>query len=157
VRDEVSVLGHNDFHPLNVLVDDDPTNPEPMMVIDWTDAEVGDRHFDAARTIALFWVVSLAADAAHERLLLRLLRGHLARTYRRAYERGFPLDEQRLRYWQAAHLFRGVMQVLDLHDTSADGASKTAAAAAVPEHLAVALHDRFLHFANAFERGLSDP
>jgi aminoglycoside phosphotransferase (APT) family kinase protein len=46
VRDEEPAICHNDFHPLNLLVEGDGR----LIVIDWTDAALGDRHNDVART-----------------------------------------------------------------------------------------------------------
>ncbi len=47
------VICHGDFHPLNVLVDTE-ADTERVAVIDWTDAGIGDRHGDIARTAWLF-------------------------------------------------------------------------------------------------------
>jgi aminoglycoside phosphotransferase (APT) family kinase protein len=115
VRDEAPVLCHGDFHPLNVLSRHDESGWHHV-VIDWTDTVVGDRHFDVARTLALFCVASIVAGSAVERVALRAAGPWLARTYRRAYERSVPLDNKRLAYWTAAHLLRGWWQIVQLHD-----------------------------------------
>ncbi len=47
LRDAPPVVCHGDFHPMNVLVDGDVAS-----VIDWSDAGIGDRHGDVARTDA---------------------------------------------------------------------------------------------------------
>lgn len=49
VAQEVVCLGHNDFHPLNVLVDGDSAT-----VVDWANVDVGDPHHDVARTLVAF-------------------------------------------------------------------------------------------------------
>jgi aminoglycoside phosphotransferase (APT) family kinase protein len=115
VRDEEPVVCHGDFHPLNVL-SDHRNGTWHHVVIDWTDAVVGDRHFDVARTLALFGVASIAASSTAERVALRVASPHLVRIYRRAYERAHPLDPDRLRYWSAAHLLRGWAQITHLHE-----------------------------------------
>jgi hypothetical protein len=47
-----------------------------------------------------------------ESFLLRALRPYILRTYVRAYARELPLDDDRLRYWQALHAVQGIVQVL---------------------------------------------
>lgn len=112
VIDEEASLCHDDFHPLNILVADDgaPT------VLDWSDAAVGDRHSDVARTLAIFHIAWIAAESRLERLVLRLGRGFLAACYLRPYKRQLPVDPVRLRYWQALHAFQGWRLVVDLQD-----------------------------------------
>jgi aminoglycoside phosphotransferase (APT) family kinase protein len=115
VRAEERVVCHGDFHPLNVLSRRDGSAWRHV-VIDWTDATVGDRHFDVARTLALFRVASIAAGSRAERVALRLAGPGLVRTYRRAYERSYPLDDRRLAYWTAAHYLYGWWQIRQLHE-----------------------------------------
>jgi aminoglycoside phosphotransferase (APT) family kinase protein len=90
-----------------VLVDGDR-----LTIIDWTDAGLGDRHGDVARTLLLFDLAAVGADKRSERALLRVLAPWLRRRYRRAYERHLPLDPARLRLWEPAHylqLWAGVV------------------------------------------------
>jgi len=93
-----AVACHGDFHPLNVLVDGDR-----MTIIDWTDAGLGDRNGDVARTLLLFDLAAAGADKRSERALLRVLAPWLRRRYRKAYARHLPLDDDRLRLWEPAH------------------------------------------------------
>ena len=76
---------HGDFHPLNVMVDG-----EQATVIDWTDAGLGDRHGDVARTCLLFHVAAIAATTRVEKTVLKASHGWLAGRYRGAYERAAP-------------------------------------------------------------------
>jgi aminoglycoside phosphotransferase (APT) family kinase protein len=119
VRVEQRVVCHGDFHPLNVLSRRDGSAWRNV-VIDWTDATVGDRHFDVARTLALFRVASIAAGSRAERVGLRV--GGPARgwPYRRADERSCPLDATRLAYWTAAHYLYGWWQIRQLHEVAFD-------------------------------------
>jgi aminoglycoside phosphotransferase (APT) family kinase protein len=90
---------HYDFHPMNAVVDD----AGAVAVIDWEGAGVGDRHSDLARSLVLFeWAPAIAASRV-ERVVLRAAKPWLVRTYRRAYERHLPVDDDRLRYWMALH------------------------------------------------------
>jgi aminoglycoside phosphotransferase (APT) family kinase protein len=110
VAGETVSLCHNDFHPLNVLVD----RGGSMSVIDWSDAALGDRHHDVARTLTLFWYAAVAARNSIERLLLVGVRGFLARRYAGPYARALPLDERRLRYWRAWQAFHGWLGLAEM-------------------------------------------
>ena len=110
LRDSPPSVCHGDFHPLNVLLDGDRA-----MVIDWTDAGIGDRHGDVARTLVLFDVAAIAASNAAERLALRAAGPRLGNMYRRAYQRALPLDPDRVNLWKPVHLLHGWSQVLSLH------------------------------------------
>ena len=123
---------HGDFHPLNVMVDGDQTT-----VIDWTDAALGDRHGDVARTYLLFHVAAIAATTRVEKTVLKASHGWLAGRYRGAYERVHPLDPERLRHWEALHLLHGWAQVVDAHREGSRAASR------VPLDLATWLRARF--------------
>jgi aminoglycoside phosphotransferase (APT) family kinase protein len=90
---------HGDFHPLNVLVDDDRTS-----VVDWTDAGIGDRHADIARTAWLFRLASVAAPRPSERAVLRSIAPVLARRYLASYRFHRSFDPDRLRLWMPLHL-----------------------------------------------------
>jgi aminoglycoside phosphotransferase (APT) family kinase protein len=90
---------HYDFHPMNALVADDGT----VAVIDWEGCGIGDRHSDLARSLVLFeWAPAIASSRV-ERIVLRAAKPWLIRTYRKAYERRLPVDDDRLRYWMALH------------------------------------------------------
>jgi aminoglycoside phosphotransferase (APT) family kinase protein len=119
VRSEVPVVCHGDFHPLNVLSSRDGSRWRHV-VIDWTDAMLGDHHFDVARTLGLFRVAAIAASSPVERVGLRVGAPGFVRTYRRAYERIRPLDDDRLAYWTAAHFLRGWTQITQLHEGAFD-------------------------------------
>jgi hypothetical protein len=89
-----------------------------MVVIDWSDARLGDRHADVARTLALFWIAKIAATSRLERWLLTAARGRLRSGYLAGYRAEAPLDDARLRYWEALHTASGWAQLLELpYDT----------------------------------------
>ncbi len=98
---EELVLCHGDFHPLNILIDD----AGKARVLDWSDAALGDRHFDVARSQLIFWIAPIVAESTLERVVLRAVRGYLQWHYLRSYRRLHPLDDRRLRYWKALHAF----------------------------------------------------
>ncbi len=93
------VICHGDFHPLNVLVD-----TERVAVIDWTDAGIGDRHGDIARTAWLFRLAAELEPGRARRLMLRALVPGLTRAYLSSYRRLLPVDKDRQRLWMPLHL-----------------------------------------------------
>jgi aminoglycoside phosphotransferase (APT) family kinase protein len=131
------VVCHGDFHPLNVMVD----GGGGASVIDWTDAGLGPREADVARTSLLFHVAAIAADRAVERAALRFAGPRLARRYLSTYRRGAPLDEGRLRLWEVLHGVHGWAQVEMLHAGGFDGAT-SAQAGQIPASVGTFLQDR---------------
>jgi aminoglycoside phosphotransferase (APT) family kinase protein len=144
VRDEEPALVHGDFHPLNVVYAGDGT----PRVIDWSDATVGDRHADVARTTTLVWFAQIAASSTLERLALKAVRGPLRRWYLAGYERARPLDRRRLTFWEAAQALRGTVQLMAVH-AGADGRL----AERLPEGLIAEARAHFRAKAEEYEGG----
>jgi aminoglycoside phosphotransferase (APT) family kinase protein len=138
LRDAPGAVCHGDFHPMNVIV----SGPRAV-AIDWTDAGVGDRHGDVARTLLLFDIAAVAASNAVERLALRAVGPTLGRWYRRSYAAGAPLDEARIALWTPVHLLHGWSQVRGLHagQFTCDGTDDRAAR--VPASFGDELQQRF--------------
>jgi aminoglycoside phosphotransferase (APT) family kinase protein len=113
VRGEDATFCHGDFHPLNIVVDD----AGGSVVVDWSDAALGDRHSDVARTVTLLSFAYIAAQSTVERILLRSVKGLLRSWYFRPYDRLFPVDQRRLLYWEAFQAFYALLQ---LHELDAD-------------------------------------
>ena len=87
------------------------------MVIDWTDAALGDRHGDVARTHLLFhFGAALATSNRAAKALVGASQGWLSKRFLNAYQRVVPLDAERLRKWEAVHLLHGWAQVVEAHD-----------------------------------------
>lgn len=88
---------HLDFHPINLLFQ----GLHGQAVLDWSDADVGDRHAGVAVTLVLIECTQVDGGSLWRKLSSwpgRILLYHL---YRRAYEALLPLDDQRLRYYLA--------------------------------------------------------
>jgi aminoglycoside phosphotransferase (APT) family kinase protein len=100
-------------------------------VIDWTDAGIGPREADVARTALLFHVAKIAASSTVERQALRLAGPWLSKRYLRAYRKGASLDAERMRVWEVLHGVHGWAQVEMLHAGGFDGAS-SAEASSIP-------------------------
>ena len=147
VLPEHPVLIHNDFHPLNVLIDRDRD-----VVIDWTLAAIGDRHADVARTVSLFWFASIAATSTFERVLLKAARGRLRAWYFDRYEHEYPVDGLRLAVWEALAIF-GAME--GLARGPAPGEARTEREQALPPKLFDELNTQFWRKAHAAERALN--
>ena len=92
-----SVL-HLDYHPQNVMIE----GVHVTGITDWSGADVGDRHLDAAMT-----AVILRTSATGQHHLLRdhafgnTLRALCAAAYVTLYHSIFPLDLERFRYCQS--------------------------------------------------------
>ncbi len=88
---------HLDFHPINLLFQ----GLQGRAVLDWSDADVGDRHADVAVTLMLIECTRVDDGSLWRKLSSwpgRILLYHL---YRRAYRTMLPLDDGRLRYYLA--------------------------------------------------------
>ena len=133
------MLCHGDFHPRNVLVDRTGSFTT-YGVVDWTDARLGDPHFDVARSLAIYWLAGVAADSAPVRMALRSLQDRLRRWHRIAYESasGRALDDRTLRWWEAVHLYRGWLQLQEAVEgavTGPDSSTVTGLPDDLPEQL----------------------
>jgi aminoglycoside phosphotransferase (APT) family kinase protein len=134
-----AVVCHGDLHPLNVMVDGTSAS-----VIDWSDAGLGQREGDVARTALLFEVAAIAAGTRVERWVLGAAGPRLSRRHLRAYGRQAPLDRERLRRWEALHALHGWAQIAMLHAGAFDGDSSSSGdEARVPLALADWLRARF--------------
>ena len=124
---------HGDFHPLNVLV-----AGRTATVIDWTDAALGDRHGDVART-ACSSTSGLPAPRRTEPRRPRLggPQGWPSKRYLRTYRRSAPIDPVRIRRWEAVHLLHGWAQILEAHDRGGELADR------VPLDLSTWVRTRF--------------
>jgi aminoglycoside phosphotransferase (APT) family kinase protein len=142
-----TVVCHGDFHPLNVMVDG-----RVASVIDWTDAGMGPREADVARTILIFHIAAIAAGSRLERTALKVAGPRLARRYRRSYERSGALDGDRMGAWEALHALHGWAQVALLHAGSFDGES-SADRGRVPIEVAHYMRGRFEHALDGLSTG----
>ena len=95
IPEELS-LCHNDFHPLNLVLD----RSGRVTVLDWSRAELGDRLHDLARTLVLFSLASGGGRNVVEQLLTRVT-GVIGRRYLTYYRRHLAVDHERLHYWRA--------------------------------------------------------
>ena len=123
------VVCHGDFHPLNVIVEEDG---DGASVIDWTDAVIGPREADVSRTALLFSVAVIAAKSPVERAVLSRVGPRMGRRYLYAYEQHAPLDHDLLNLWEVFHALHGWAQLEMLHAGGFEGESSSAADAVDP-------------------------
>ena len=125
-----AVLCHGGYQPLCVHSpgpDDWDVHGGPgrrLTVANWCAAVVAEREYDVAFTLVAFWSAPFFAPSRAERTAVKMIRNTLANTYRQAYLRRYPLDPERLAFWQAFHALRGVARL----DGAYDGAGSPYAA-----------------------------
>jgi aminoglycoside phosphotransferase (APT) family kinase protein len=90
-------LLHLDFHPVNLVVREDGQ----CVALDWSEADVGDRHADLAMTTLLLDCAPVDGLGLHERLVAPFTRWLLRHRYQVVYRRCAPIDAGRLRYYLA--------------------------------------------------------
>ncbi len=106
LREEAS-LCHNDFHPNNIVVDDEGG----LVVIDWSGAALGDRHHDVAATLVLIRTAPSEPRSLLERAITAAGRTVGVRRYLNRYRKQLPLDAERLRYWEALQAFEWLVRI----------------------------------------------
>ncbi|MQA00519.1 MAG: phosphotransferase [Dehalococcoidia bacterium] len=94
---ERAVVCHGDFHPGNVLVEDGSVTG----VVDWPNIVVAEAAYDVGHTRHLLLAAPTGALPAPVRPLVALLRRVVARRYTSTYLGRAPLDETRVRYFEA--------------------------------------------------------
>jgi aminoglycoside phosphotransferase (APT) family kinase protein len=92
---------HLDYHPLNVMRGPD----DSLTVLDWTEADVGDRHADVATTLMLMRTCR-SQEACGWRWLEPVGRFFLWRRYWRGYKKWVRLDRANLSYYGALAAIR---------------------------------------------------
>jgi aminoglycoside phosphotransferase (APT) family kinase protein len=127
-------LLHLDYHPQNVLVE----GLRVLGVIDWANAAIGDRHFDAATTATILSTSSME----HPRWMRNNVAGNnLRRTFNALYIAVYhaiaPMDLRRLRYYQglAGALRLSMLGMMRMRGPQSVGFREGAAAEVTPSVL----------------------
>jgi aminoglycoside phosphotransferase (APT) family kinase protein len=127
-------LLHLDYHPQNVLTE----GVHVRGVIDWANAAIGDRHFDAATTAAILSTSSME----HPRWMRNNFAGkNLRRTFNALYIALYhaiaPMDLRRLRYYQgvAGALRLSMLGMMRMRGPQSVGFREGAAAEVTPSVL----------------------
>jgi aminoglycoside phosphotransferase (APT) family kinase protein len=92
-----SSILHLDFHPLNILKDNDGR----VVVIDWTEADVGDAHADLGNTLVC--LECLAAERLNwfDRSCIGVFRRLFVSLYLTVYSHQRPVNDTLLTYYRA--------------------------------------------------------
>jgi aminoglycoside phosphotransferase (APT) family kinase protein len=93
------VICHGDFHPLNVMVQDERVSG----VIDWAQAIAAEPAYDVAASRVLGLFANLSASA-WVRVPLGFARVLMLRLYRQAYRARRPIDERNMAYFEAVRV-----------------------------------------------------
>lgn len=93
---------HLDFHPLNLVLD----RNRSLVVLDWNEADLGDRHADVGTTVMLMDCLPPIQVTRLERWMLRMGRQFFLPLYLYAYRWHLPLEANRLAYYRALAAFR---------------------------------------------------
>lgn len=101
VLPEQPSVTHNNYHPVNAMVDDEGR----LQVIDWSGADVGDRHGDVADALVFMRTEPIREPDVLRSFARRVGRSIFVRRYLSRYTQQYPLDMQRLRYWEALRAF----------------------------------------------------
>lgn len=120
VKHEEPAVCHNDFQPFNLVADENGR----VVVIDWSNADLGDRHQDIADALVATRTILLPGQQTLlRRIVHRCGRIVFARRYLTRYGRQFPIERERLRYWEAQRAFArwGVLGTLQLLGPEAVG------------------------------------
>ena len=97
------VLCHGDFHPGNILL-----TPLGPVIIDWSAATRGHALADVARTSVLFESASLPPTTPiHIKLLMKIARRLLHKTYLRRYLELCPGSLQEIEFWRVVQRMGG--------------------------------------------------
>jgi len=97
---------HCDFHPANVMVEDDAVTG----VLDWPNVDLTDRHADLGFTLFLLETAVAELSSLRERLIVGFGRRLFTRLYLRAYRRHLPVDRGLLRYYRSLLALRRLGQ-----------------------------------------------
>jgi aminoglycoside phosphotransferase (APT) family kinase protein len=97
---------HGDFHLLNLMVE----GPDCRAVLDWSEADVGDRHADVAATLVLLRSAPVRVPITWQWCISPLIRHHLRKHYLLAYRESLPLEPDRLGYFLAWAALRRLCQ-----------------------------------------------
>lgn len=97
------VVCHCDFHPLNLLAE----KWQVTGVIDWPNVLFADPEFDVAFSRIIMTMGPIEAGALNG--VVSRVRGGLTRLYEREYRKHRPLDEQKLRYYEAFRCFLAML------------------------------------------------
>jgi hypothetical protein len=118
------VLCHGGYQPMSVY------GPPPeeweahggagrgLRTTNWCAAVIAEREFDVAYTLVALWSAPFFAKNRAERTAIKMIRNTLINTYKLGYQRAHPVDPERLRFWEAFHVLRGIARLDGHYDST---------------------------------------
>ncbi len=118
------VLCHGGYQPMSVF------GPPPedweayggvgrgFVTTNWCAAVVAEREFDVAYTLVALWSAPFFAKNRPERTAIKMIRNTLINTYKLGYEDAHPIDPDRVRFWEAFHVLRGIARLEGVYDSA---------------------------------------
>jgi hypothetical protein len=118
------VLCHGGYQPMSVF------GPPPaeweahggpgrgLVTTNWCAAVLAEPEFDVAYTLVALWSAPFFAKNRAERTAIKMIRNTLINTYKLGYELAHPLDPDRVRFWEAFHVLRGIARLGGDYDSA---------------------------------------
>jgi hypothetical protein len=113
-----------------------------LVTTNWCGALLAEPEFDVAYTLVALWSAPFFAKNRAERTAIKMIRNTLINTYKLGYQEAHPLDPDRVRFWEAFHVLRGMARL----DGSYDGSGSPFAPpdrGSLPTELAAELPRRY--------------
>ena len=119
-----AVLCHGGYQPMSVF------GPPPaewdahggpgrgLVTTNWCAAVLAEREFDVAYTLVALWSAPFFAKNRPERTAIKMIRNTLINTYKLGYEDAHPFDPDRVRFWEAFHVLRGIARLQGVYDST---------------------------------------
>jgi hypothetical protein len=117
------VICHGGYQPMSVF------GPPPedweahggaghgLRTTNWCGAVLAEPEFDVAYTLVALWSAPFFAKNRAERTAIKMIRNTLINTYKLGYEDAHPLDSDRVRFWEAFHVLRGMARLDGAYDS----------------------------------------
>jgi hypothetical protein len=119
-----AVLCHGGYQPMSVIgpppdVWDAHGGPgRGLVTTNWCAAVLAEREFDVAYTLVALWSAPFFAKNRPERTAIKMIRNTLINTYKLGYESAHPFDPDRVRFWEAFHVLRGIARLQGVYDST---------------------------------------
>jgi hypothetical protein len=119
-----AVLCHGGYQPMSVFgprPDEWDAHGGPgrgLVTTNWCAAVLAEREFDIAYTLVALWSAPFFAKNRPERTAIKMIRNTLINTYKLGYEDAHPFDPERVRFWEAFHVLRGIARLQGVYDST---------------------------------------
>ena len=119
-----AVLCHGGYQPMSVFgprPDEWDAHGGPgrgLVTTNWCAAVLAEREFDVAYTLVALWSAPFFAKNRPERTAIKMIRNTLINTYKLGYEESYRVDPERVRFWEAFHVLRGIARMEGAFDST---------------------------------------